>query len=195
MSSRKEIRKQGIAAREGLTDEERVGYSGLICDAVRALPEYRNAKTILSYKWTKGEVRLTKLETYAKQDGKTLCFPLCVSDTEMVAIEPGKGRGAWRKGAYGIKEPVAAAGVIAGPQEIDLVICPCSTFDEECNRMGMGAGYYDRYLPKCTNAAVIAVAFEAQKSEALPVNEWDKKMEAVVTESAVYRAAAPAAAE
>ena len=195
MGDRKETRKQGISARESLSDQERADYSALICDTVRALPEYQQAEKILAYKWTKGEARLTKLETYARRDGKTLCYPLCVSDTEMVAVEPGEGRNAWRKGAYGIKEPVVSEGRIPGPLEFDLVICPCSTFDEQCNRMGMGAGYYDRYLPKCKNAAVIAVAFEAQKSDPLPVNEWDRPMDAVVTESAVYRAAAPAEAE
>lgn len=36
------------------------------------------------------------------------------------------------------------------PEKIDLVICPCTVFDEEGSRMGMGAGYYDRFLPLCS---------------------------------------------
>jgi len=29
---------------------------------------------------------------------------------------------------------------------------------ERCSRMGMGAGFYDRYLTKCVNASVVSVA-------------------------------------
>ena len=51
----------------------------------------------------------------------------------------------------------------------------------------MGAGYYDRYLPKCVNAAVFAAAFEAQKLEKVYTEEYDRAMDGVVTEEEVYR--------
>ena len=72
------------------------------------------------------------------------------------------------------------------PEEIDLVVCPCSGFDEDRNRLGMGGGFYDRYLPKCEKAAKIAVAFEAQKIPEVPMDEWDIPVEAVFTERARY---------
>lgn len=187
-STRKEARKQGVAARNSLNELEKENYSAKICDTVRTLPEYRNAETILMYKWTQSEVRLNRLEEYAAADGKTLVYPLCVSDTEMVAVEPGAGAAAWKTGAFGITEPVVSKGTIIGPKEIDLALCPCSAFDEECSRMGMGAGYYDRYLAKCSSATFASVAYEAQKSDNLPVNDYDVRMNMVITESAVYRA-------
>ena len=52
--------------------------------------------------------------------------------------------------------------------------------------MGMGAGYYDRFLPQCANAVVIAAAFEVQKVKRLPVDEWDYSMERVFTEERTY---------
>lgn len=188
MEERKAVRKSGIEARNSLTEEEKVSYSAAICEQVISLPEYQNAKTVLLYKWTKGETRLEELEKAAAADGKRVLYPLCVSDTEMAAIEPGKGKNAWRTGAYGITEPDSQYGTIAEPEEIDLVICPCTTFDENCHRMGIGAGYYDRYLAKCTNAAAVAVAFEVQKSAVIHVNDYDVPMEAVVTETSLYRA-------
>ena len=77
-----------------------------------------------------------------------------------------------------------------GPKEpLDmLVICPCTAFDKTCSRVGMGGGYYDRFLPKCINAAVIAVAFECQKAENIPVQDTDIRMDAVFTEKTVYTA-------
>ena len=187
MVERKAARRAGIEARNSLKEEEKVSYSAAICERVISLPEYQNAKTVLLYKWTKGEARLDDLEKAAEVDGKRILYPLCVSDTEMVAIEPGKGKQAWHTGTYGITEPVAQYGTIADPKEIELVICPCTAFDENCHRMGMGAGYYDRYLVKCTNAVEVAVAYEVQKSAAIPANDDDVSMEAVVTETSLYR--------
>jgi 5-formyltetrahydrofolate cyclo-ligase len=72
------------------------------------------------------------------------------------------------------------------PEAIDLMICPCTVFDEMCNRMGMGGGYYDRFLAKCENAVVAAVAFEVQKAEQVPMAPWDKAVDLVFTEKKTY---------
>ena len=72
-------------------------------------------------------------------------------------------------------------------EELDLVVCPCTAFDEACQRMGMGVGFYDRYLKGCVNAAVIAVAFECQKNAQLPAAPWDRPMDLIATENGVYR--------
>lgn len=186
MEEKKAVRRAGIRARNSLTEEEKASHSAAVCERIVSLPEYQNAKTVLLYKWTRSETRLDNLEKAAAADGKRILYPLCVSSTEMAAVEPGKGRSAWRSGAYGIAEPVAQYGTIADPEEIDLVICPCAAFDENCNRMGMGAGYYDRYLARCTNAAAIAAAYEVQKSPVIPVNDHDVPMKAVVTETSLY---------
>ena len=57
----------------------------------------------------------------------------------------------------------------------------------EGNRLGMGAGYYDRYLPLCKNAYRAALAFDAQRTDAvfLPA-EWDQVMDAVITDKEIY---------
>ena len=96
------------------------------------------------------------------------------------------GQTAWKKGAFGIIEPVREYSSEISPEELDMVICPCTVFDEQGGRMGMGAGYYDRYLKKCTNACVAAVAFEIQKTDHVPMEEWDVRMDMVFTEREVY---------
>ena len=105
----------------------------------------------------------------------------------MAAFLPG-GEDAWTTGYCGIQEPVPEKSVLVQPEDIDLVICPCTVFDESCNRMGMGAGFYDRYLERCPNAKVMSVAFECQKTKQVPVNVWDVPMGLTVTELDVYRA-------
>ena len=71
-----------------------------------------------------------------------------------------------------------------GTSEIDLVICPCAAFDAACNRLGMGAGFYDRFLLKLRPDAFIwAAAFEIQKTDELFSDPWDVRMSRVYTEN------------
>ena len=167
------------------------------------MPEYRAAGTIFAYKWIRGEVRLDALERRAAEDGKRIVYPLCVSGTVMIAVLPGAGDGAWRVGPLGISEPVLSEGTAVAPEEIDLAVCPCSAFDEECRRLGMGGGYYDRWLAGCQGQRAgtagaggkvaasairsIAVAFEVQKADSVPSDENDRPVDAVVTELGIYR--------
>lgn len=185
--AKRELRKEKIAAREALTEEERFRCSAAICRRITETQAYRDAGTVFAYKWVRGEVKLDALEEAAARDGKRLVYPLCVSRTEMIAVEPGDCEDAWKdSGSFGIMEPDPEKGRICDPPEIDLVICPCSSFDEEGHRLGMGGGYYDRYLPGCTGAARIAVAFEVQKADEIPSDEHDCPVDAVVTEKCCY---------
>ena len=51
----------------------------------------------------------------------------------------------------------------------------------------MGAGYYDRYLPKLRpETPVWAVAYEIQKVTLISADPWDIPMNRIITESTVY---------
>ncbi|MDH3643682.1 MAG: 5-formyltetrahydrofolate cyclo-ligase [Gammaproteobacteria bacterium] len=86
---------------------------------------------------------------------------------------------------YNIPEPAPGAAFING-RSIDLVLVPLVAFDEFGVRLGMGAGYYDRYLgslPVPLRPRVVGVAHEAQRSpDPLPFDDWDVPMDGVVTE-------------
>ena len=112
-------------------------------------------------------------------------FPLCLPERQMIALCP-LDDDAWKVGSYGIMEPDVERSRIVMPEDIDLIISPCTVFDEACNRMGMGGGYYDRYLPKCKKAVVAAVAFEVQKAEVVPMETWDRAVDLVITEKKTY---------
>lgn len=186
MKERQALRKAKIQAREGLCINERKIQSQQIAERILASKEFQEAETIMIYRGIRGEVRLDWLETAKESEGKQFLFPLCLPERQMAALAP-KGDDAWTPGAYGIMEPVPAKSILVEPEDIDLIICPCTVFDEGCNRMGMGGGYYDRYLPKCKNAVVAAVAFEIQKAETVPMESWDKAVDLVFTEKKTYR--------
>lgn len=197
--TRSDLRKSKIACRNALAVEERDTLSRKIVAQILASKEFEAAKNILIYKGIRGEVRLEALEAARKTQclgvneqripivgAKRLLYPLCISDSEMIALLP-DSEDAWQSGYFGIQEPIRERSQEIAPEDIDLVICPCTVFDEQGGRMGMGAGFYDRYLEKCTNAVVAAVAFECQKAEHVPVEPWDKAMDIIFTEDRIYR--------
>ena len=58
--------------------------------------------------------------------------------------------------------------------EIDFLVVPAVGFDEQGNRLGYGAGNYDRYLSQLTDAChVVGVAFAEQKVGAIPAEPHD----------------------
>lgn len=185
---RRWLRSAKLAARDSLPAGVRAAASERIVERILSSREFENAKTVMLYRAVRGEVNLDGLAGSPLAQGKRFVYPRCVSKTEMVALLP-LGEDAWETGYAGIPEPLLEKSCAVAPEEIDLVLCPCTVFDEGCSRMGMGAGFYDRFLERCPNAAVAAAAFETQKADAVPSQSWDRPMDAVFTEQAAYRRA------
>ena len=176
-----EQRKQALAARRALSAEARAACSAAICARLAALPELRAARTILSYRALPDEADLSALE--AALDARFV-YPFCSGGGVMEARLP---TGPLRPGAYGIPEPDPACSVPVPPEQIDAVLLPCVGFDATGNRLGHGAGYYDRYLTACPQALRICAAFEAQRLERVVTEPHDLRMDAVVTETEYYK--------
>lgn len=191
LEKRKRLREEKITARNQLSFDERSLFSEQISEKLLGIKEFQKSQKIMVYRSVKGEVCLDSFIQAAEALGKSLAYPLCISDTEMIALQPeralSEGRSPWKAGRFGIQEPIREASIEFLPEEIDLIICPCTVFDEHRNRMGMGAGFYDRYLKKCINAVKVAVAFEVQKVEHIPTENWDIVMDAVITEKRIFR--------
>ena len=85
-------------------------------------------------------------------------------------------------GAWGIPEPHEKNPVTL--DTVNLIIVPGLAFDELGNRLGYGAGFYDRILPFC-QGVTIALAFEAQMVPQVPVSAHDVPVKKIVTEKRV----------
>jgi 5-formyltetrahydrofolate cyclo-ligase len=180
------IRKEKIKSRKNFSGSDVERLSEKICARILASEEYKKAKKLLIYNAANGEADLSAIAAAARLGGKTVAYPLCLKGRQMAALVP-EDDGAFVRGAFGIMEPDINRSRELAPEELDLVICPLTAFDESCRRLGMGGGYYDRYLPKCKNAVIAAAAYEMQKADEIPVEENDVLVDIIFTESNVYK--------
>ena len=176
---KKKQRTGVLKKRDALPAEVRAAASGTVCEKLLSLETYRSAKTIFLFRAFRSEPDLSLFAEQAERDGKTLVYPCCIDQTRMLALKPGS---AWETDRFGIPVPVPEQASVIPPEEIDLVLCPCSAFDGDGRRLGMGAGYYDRFLPQCGNAVKILIGFEAQRLDRVCTEAFDIPMDAVITE-------------
>ena len=86
---------------------------------------------------------------------------------------------------FGIPEPVSSK--IFYP---DILLVPLVAYDSSLNRLGYGGGYYDRYIEKIEKikkAIKIGLAFSFQKISSIPTNQYDKRLDFIVTEKEILR--------
>ena len=178
-------RRAGIMARRGLPQEERAAANAAICARILAMPSFQKAEKLLLYAAFGGEVDLAVLAEQAARLGKTVAYPVCGENFTLIAAVPGPD--GWEVGAYGIRTPVLERAALIRPEALDLVLVPCTAFDAVCRRVGMGKGYYDRYLPRCRNAVALGVAFEVQRVPEAAADGQDRRLDGFVTERKVYR--------
>ena len=178
-------RKAGRAARKALGPEERKAANAALCAFLWQLAAVQNAQTILLYAAFGSEADLSALAEKAQAQGKTLAYPVCGEAYSLTAAVPGPD--GWEVGAYGIRIPIPERAQLLPPEALDLVLVPCTAFDAACRRVGMGKGYYDRYLPRCRNAVLLGTAFEAQRVEQAAVDAHDQRLDGFVTEEGIYR--------
>ena len=67
-----------------------------------------------------------------------------------------------------------------------LVIMPGVAFDKNCNRIGYGKGFYDKFLMKHPNARRMALAFELQRIPLIPTDAYDIRPHCLITEEMIY---------
>ena len=86
---------------------------------------------------------------------------------------------------FGIPEPVSSK--IFYPE---ILLVPLVAYDSSLNRLGYGGGYYDRYIErieKIKKVTKIGLAFSFQRISSIPINQYDKKLDFIVTEKEILQ--------
>lgn len=179
-------RKFCMNARRMLTAEQRAEYSADLSANLAELPEIREATHIFSYMAMTDEVDLSVFHDWAERHGKILSYPISMDQGHMEAYTLGEEE-VWSYGKYGIREPDPEHATLRDPDDFDIILVPCVGFDDDGRRIGHGAGYYDRYLERASNATRVCIAFEAQRLERVVTEDTDLPMDYIVTEKRVLQ--------
>jgi 5-formyltetrahydrofolate cyclo-ligase len=86
---------------------------------------------------------------------------------------------------FHVHEPIGNE-IPARPEDVRVAVIPVLGFDREGNRLGYGAGYYDRFLARYPEIIRIGLAFACQETSVVPCEKNDIKMDLIVTENGIY---------
>lgn len=181
-------RKMLLHNRRSLTDEERKVFSGSIIAKIIALPEYKKADTCLLFASMRDEVQTKELILDALRAGKRVCLPYITSvkDSLMQAAQI-RSLDDLEEGAYGILAVKADRLHFIAPEELDFILVPAVGMDRQGWRMGMGGGYYDRYLPRAAGAVRACAIYGCQLAERIARDAHDARADFILTETDLIR--------
>ncbi len=184
-------RQAGQRARLALDQATRERHSTLICRHLTRSSLWHSARHVGLYFAASAEADVSDLFVEAFASGRTAYVPLVGATGRMhfVRLSPDA---TLTRNRYGIWEPERAAHTIPA-RRLDLAVAPLVAFDDAGNRIGMGAGYYDRcfaflrHRRNWMHPKLVGAAFSHQRVSSIPAAPWDIPLLAVATENGVHR--------
>lgn len=180
---KKGLRQKMLAMRRALSANETESRSSSLKENILSLLEYKNAKKIMAFLAMKGESNLDGFIRQALLDGKEVYIPVCLPERQMEA-----GRlidtEHFEKGPLGLRN-LPAGYEVTSPESLDLVLIPGLAVSQEGIRLGMGAGYYDRYLARVPFEKRVAALWDFQVIPDIPSEPFDQKIAKIVTDKSV----------
>jgi 5-formyltetrahydrofolate cyclo-ligase len=179
MQNHDELRQRNRKLRAELELEQLEVAANALAERILSLDEYRQAQRVAAY--------------FAVNDaltqGKNVYLPNL--DQQALRFSPYFHAQKMRINKFRLPEPDVDEAEMLAPDELDLVLAPLVVFDSERNRIGMGGGFYDRSFafrkrPEILQPMLIGVAHELQKVERIVPQEWDVRLDMIVTDQAVY---------
>jgi 5-formyltetrahydrofolate cyclo-ligase len=180
-----ELRKRLRGLRRASTIDACKARSEKIVAALSARPEIQRARSVALF-WPieeKREVDLRALDTALQSRGVRVCYPTIDPETRAMTFRFVSHPPVVEERGMGFSEPSHDS---EEATELDVVVVPAIAIDERGHRIGYGAGYYDRTLPRfCPPAVAIAVAFDYQLVIEVPATKHDVAVNVVVTDERV----------
>ncbi len=149
-------------------------------------------RSVMAYVPFRSELDTTLLIEWCWRTGVTVIMPRCIRSDRSMTLHVVRAWDELSPGAYGIREPHPESAERCPPAFIpDVVFVPGLAFDRHGGRLGYGGGYYDRFHDRLKRLAGesgramphwIGLGFETQAVAAVPMDEHDARMHAVITE-------------
>lgn len=185
---KEQVRIKMSALRDAINEQQRTKKSKRAFAYLTGLSVVCECEDFLMFFSTKSEIDTMPLLTWAleqkkkvyapKIEGKHMNFYEVCSTNDLVP------------GAFGILEPSGIDTGIYKPEEAKkrkvCVLLPGLAFDLSGNRLGYGAGYYDRYMPRI-DAVAVGFCFDEQIIDRVPIAKYDYPVDYLVSDTEIIR--------
>lgn len=185
ISPKSSVRSQLRDKRQNLPDHQRDVFDTAIRQHLLQLILLRNARSVACYWPFNGEPDIKPLCAQLMQNGFRLALPVVSADDghamQFHAWQPDMALVA---NSYGIHEPPQTAPRLP-VSGFDVLMMPLVGYDRLGNRLGMGAGYYDRHLETRRDKKTplrVGVAYSLQEIEPIEKKNWDIPLHGIVNE-------------
>lgn len=180
------LRATALRARRKMHAADRAHASRQIADRFLNSRYFLSGQSIACYLATWDEVDTNRIIERAWRAKKRIFAPVIDGHGDMTFrnLQP---ETTVTRNRFGIWEPESEFQI--DPSDLDVVVTPLVAFDNACNRIGMGGGYFDRHFAflrsrrSWLRPKLIGLAFDCQKVEKITPNRWDIRLSRVVSES------------
>lgn len=184
---RKKLRQQLRQKRRHLTPHQQKIAAKKTAQRLVKLPNFKTAQRIAFYQATDGELNPKALIKLALKHHKKCYLPVLrrFPNNELGFVRI-YANSRLHKHRFGFKEPKYRPRLFI--HQMDMVCLPLVGFDNRCQRLGMGGGFYDRSLArkKWGQVFTVGLAHECQQVTQIPIAAWDIALNAVLTPTRCY---------
>ncbi len=187
-NDKKQQRKIFLQQRRALSWQQKETYSQQIVTKILESDAYKTADVCFLYASMADEVQTKALIEESLRAGKRVCLPYITDkDNSMMEAAEIFSLSELKTGAYGILSVAEDKLRIVAPEQLDFVLIPAVAVDKNGYRLGMGGGYYDRYIARTHEAKLIAAVYDCQLAECVPTDEHDIRVDAIITEKQIIK--------
>ncbi len=189
MQNHDEMRQANRKRRGALSPQQLQAAAEALAHRIIELDVYVRSTKLAVYFAVNGEIGLDVVIDHALAAGKQVFLPNL--DQNHCAFHRTSVNRKCASTSFACRNPTSAMSEMLQPDQLDLVLAPLVVFDENRNRIGMGGGFYDRSFAmrkaiEVTEPVLIGVAHELQKVDEIIPQEWDVRLDSVVTDQAIY---------
>lgn len=194
-AAKAEVRRAMRARRQALSPEEQKQAAQDLALQLARTRLFRVSRRVACYLPDDGEIDPSVAVARLRAMNRQVYLPvLSRLAHESLWFAPADPHARLAPNRFGIPEPVVPARRLVRAQQLDLILLPLVAFDRYGNRLGRGAGFYDRSLAFrhhrrfLEKPHVLGLAHDFQCVDALPTDAWDVPLDGIVTDRAVYLA-------
>lgn len=183
------LRRSLLRARQSIPEVLWRQKSDRLCAHLQQSLWFSEARTVLAYLSFRQEPDLSLLFSLdSSRLGTPRCWgmPRCVGKSLSWHVWA-PDQYPLQTGAYGISEPHPDSPTL-DMTEVDLILVPAVACDVRGYRLGYGGGFYDRLLslPGWRDIPTIGIVFEFARLPRLPIEAWDRPLQAICTEVGIF---------